>query len=182
MAIPTKVYQDTLGKVPQDIKPITLATIFVELARKDPDLVHNIIAAFIKEKKKIVEEGKLSPNSVPNHIKPIKVLLDSNKISLHWKSLYRLYPRKQATTNDRAYTREELQKMIEVAPDIIDKLIIEIFSSAGFRLESWNYFTWKDVVLFKNKDGSYKGCCTVGVQGRSRKLLDVYHTRSLQDT
>lgn len=83
MAIPTKVYHDTLGKVPQDTGPITLASIFVELARKDPDLVHNIIAAFIKEEKKIVEEGKLSPNSIPNHIKPIKVLLDSNKIPLH---------------------------------------------------------------------------------------------------
>lgn len=55
--------------------------------------------------------------------------------------------------------------MIEVAPDIIDKLIIEIFSSAGFRLESWNYFTWKDVILFKNKDSSYKGAALLVYRG-----------------
>ncbi len=91
-AIPTKVYQDTLGKMPQDTEPKTLASFFVELARKNLDLAYDIIAAFVKEKKKLVEQGNLNPNSLPNHIKPIKVLLDSNKISLHWKSLYMLYP------------------------------------------------------------------------------------------
>ncbi|MDE1763673.1 MAG: site-specific integrase [Thaumarchaeota archaeon] len=55
--------------------------------------------------------------------------------------------------------------MIEVAPDITDKMIIQIFSSGGFRLESWNYFTWKDVVFFKNKSGSYKGAALLIYRG-----------------
>jgi hypothetical protein len=32
-----------------------------------------------------------------------------------------------------------------------------MFSSGGFRLESWDYFTWQDVIFFKNDDGTYKG-------------------------
>ncbi|MGB6463923.1 MAG: hypothetical protein WBF38_06850 [Nitrosotalea sp.] len=154
MAIPTELYQNTLAKLPQDSDPSTAASFFVELARKNPDLANNIIATFIKEEKKLVDEKKLHPNSLPNHIKPIKVLLDANRIHTHWKSLHRLYPRKQTSSDDRAYTREELHKMIEVAPDITDNLIIQLFSSGGFRLESWDYFTWKDVVFFKNKNGS----------------------------
>lgn len=47
--------------------------------------------------------------------------------------------------------------MIKMSPDITDHLIIQIFSSAGFRVEAWNYFTWKDIIPFKNKDGTFKG-------------------------
>ncbi len=46
--------------------------------------------------------------------------------------------------------------MLEVTNDITDRVIILLFSSGGFRLESWDYFTWKDVVFFKDGD-SYKG-------------------------
>ena len=167
-AIPEKIYQDVLGEVPlqqESEKDAALAGLFVKLARKDAEIAGNIIAAFIKEKRKLVEEKKISPNTLPGHIKPIKVLLDANKVAIHWKSSYRLYPRASHSADDRAYTREEIQKMIEVAPDITDKLIIQMFSSGGFRLESWDYFTWKDVVFFKNKDNSYKGAALLVYSG-----------------
>ena len=154
--IPNKLYENAKVKIPKDKSPEEHAKCFVMLANKDSILAQNIIASFIKEEKKLVEEGKLNPNTLPNHIKPIKALLDANAVAIHWKSLYRLYPR-QKVTKDRAYTREELQKMIEASPDITDKLIIELFSSGGFRVEAWDYFRWKDIILFKNKDGTYRG-------------------------
>lgn len=157
LAIPGKLYQDTLGKIPQNSDPATLSGFFIELCRKDVELATNIIATFVKGQKRLVEENKLHPNSVPNQIKPIKVLLDANRIAVHWKSIRGLLPRGRPFSEDRGYTREELQKMIEVSNDLTDKLIIEIFSSAGFRVDAWNYFTWKDIIPFKNKDGSYKG-------------------------
>ena len=49
------------------------------------------------------------------------------------------------------------QKEPKFGGDITDKVIITLFSSAGFRLEVWNYFTWKDIKMFKNQDGSYRG-------------------------
>ena len=64
----------------------------------------------------------LSPNTFPSHVKPI----------------HRLYPR-GSVSKDRAYTKEELHNMIELAIDLTDKVIITVFSSAGFRLEAWNY-------------------------------------------
>ncbi|MCH7649343.1 MAG: site-specific integrase [Thaumarchaeota archaeon] len=155
-SIPDEIYKKNLGKIPEKDQ-IILAKFFVELAKQNTDLVTDIIATYIKEEKKIVESGQLRPGTLANHIKPIKVLLDANRIAIHWKSLYRLYPRKQAPTEDRAYTRHELQKMLEGAHDMTDKVIVTLFSSAGFRLEAWNYFTWNDIKLFKNKDGSYKG-------------------------
>ena len=152
-SIPDQVYEKKSKK--SDVKSIV--KYFVDLAKKNPDLAADIIATYIKEEKKLVESGLLSSGTLENHIKPIKVLLDANRIAIHWKSLHKLYPRKQSTTDDRAYTKSELQKMLEIARDITDKVIITVFSSGGFRLEAWNYFTWKDIKLFKNQDNSYKG-------------------------
>ncbi|MCH8833043.1 MAG: hypothetical protein IIA81_01985 [Thaumarchaeota archaeon] len=174
--VPVKLYQDTLCKTPKDQEPSTLASFFVKLSGKDPDLASNVIATFIKNERKFVESGEMSSNTLPNHIKPIRALLDANRIPIHWKSLNRLLPRRESKSNDRAYTRAEIQKMIEVAPDITDKLIILLFSSGGFRLESWNYFTWRDFVPFKNKDGSYKGGGLLVYRGDPEKLLDLYHS------
>jgi len=162
--VPNKIYQESIDVVPEDNSLEILAKLFVELARKDPNVVQNIIAAFIKEGKKIVESGELNPNTLPNHIKPIRTLLEANSVPLHWKSLHNLYPRPKKT-EDRTYTREELQRMIEASPDITDKLIIQLFSSGGFRLEAWDYFTWKDVIFFKNCNGSYKGAALLVYRG-----------------
>lgn len=163
--IPNQLYSDSLGKIPQDREPNTLATFFVDLARKDIDLASDVIAAYIKEDKKRVVSGELSSQTLPNHIKPIKTLLDANRIPIHWKSLNRLLPRRKSKSKDRAYTREEIQKMLEVTNDIVDKVIILLFSSAGFRLEAWDYLTWKDVIFFKNNDGSYKGASLLIYRG-----------------
>ena len=130
--IPNKIYQDTIDIFPADREIETLSSCFVKLAQNDTKLVQNIISAFIKEDKKLVESGQLNPNTLPNHVKPIRALLDANSIPIHWKSLHKLYPRPKIT-EDRAYTREELQRMVEASPHITDKLIIQLFSSGGFR-------------------------------------------------
>jgi hypothetical protein len=155
--IPNQFYINTLGKTPKDRDAKTLAKFFVELSRKDMDMCSDIIATYIKEDRKRVESGEISSQTIPNHIKPIKVLLDANRIPIHWKSLNKLLPRREAKSKDRAYTKDEIQKMLGVTNDITDKVIILMFSSGGFRLEAWDYFTWKDVIFFKNSDGSYKG-------------------------
>ena len=43
------------------------------------------------------------------------------------------------------------------AGDLVDKVIILMFSSVGFRVEAWDYFTWNDIVIFRNDDGTIKG-------------------------
>jgi len=163
--IPNQIYIDTLQKTPKDREATTLAKFFVELAKKDMDLASDVIAAFIKEDKKRVISGEISSQTIPNHIKPIKVLLDANRVPIHWKSLHKLLPRREAKSKDRAYTKEEIQKMLEVTNDITDKVLILMFSSGGFRLESWDYFTWKDVIFFKNDDDTYKGAALLVYRG-----------------
>ena len=122
--IPNQLYIDTLGKTPKNRDAKTLAKFFVDLAKKDMDKASDIIAAFIKEDRKRVDSGEISSQTISNHIKPIKVLLDANRVPIHWKSLHKLLPRREAKSKDRAYTKEEIQKMLEVTNDITDKVII----------------------------------------------------------
>lgn len=161
--IPEDLFKEE-GHAPVCQEVGTLARCFAGLAKKNPDLAKNIIAEYIKEEKKLVAENKLNPNTIPNHVKPIKSLLDANGIPIHWKSLHKMFPREQKS-DDRAYTKEELQRMIEVCSDITDKVIIQIFSSGGFRLGAWDYFSWKDVIFFKNPDGTYKGAALLVYRG-----------------
>ncbi len=85
------------------------------------DLASDIIATFIKEDKKRVGSGEINSQTIPNHIKPIKVLLDANRVVIHWKSLNKLLPRRESKSKDRAYTREKIQKMLKVSNCITDK-------------------------------------------------------------
>jgi len=110
--IPNQIYQDTLGEIPQDREIETLSKFFVEIARKNSDIATNIIEADIKEDRKRIDSGEISPQTLPNHINPIKALPDSNRVAIHWKSLTRLFPRitrgTMTETNDLHF-----QKMIK---------------------------------------------------------------------
>jgi len=192
--IPNQIYQENMSEIPQDRKPATLARFFVNLAKKSPDLASDIIAAYIKEDKKKVDEKILSAQTLPNHLKPIKVLLDSNRVAIHWKSLSKLLPRFERGSSDRAYTREEIQKMLKLSKDITDEIILLMFSSAGFRLEAWNYFTWKDIVFFRDEDhdGGFTGAALLVYRGdpesywtfvtpETCRVLDIYREKWKSD-
>ena len=71
-AISDEVYQKELGKIPADSEKPTLANIFGELARKNQEMVKNIIVAYIKKKRELVDKGIISSQTLPNYTNPIK--------------------------------------------------------------------------------------------------------------
>ena len=129
---------------------------FVNLIRKDPNVGKNTIKRYVMVLKLQIDDKKLNPNTSRNRLKPIKTLLRANEVDFSWFLIDKMMP-KETKSEDRAYTRAEIQKMIVQCEDITDKVIIIGFSAAGFRLEAWDYFTWSDVVFFRNEDGTYKG-------------------------
>ncbi len=132
------------------------ARLFVAVAKGNPEIGHGIIAEYVRLHKERVERGDLNPNTLRNLVKPIHALLDSNGAAIHWKSIYKMYPR-PVKTDDRAYSPDELQRMMEAGRDLTDKVILTVFSSAGFRVEAWDYLCWKDVTFFKHGDGAFEG-------------------------
>jgi uncharacterized protein YaaR (DUF327 family) len=61
-SIPDQVYENANKK--SDVKSIT--KYFVSLGKKNPELVTDIIATYIKEEKKLVEKGQLSSGTLEN--------------------------------------------------------------------------------------------------------------------
>ena len=133
-----------------------LAAAFTELASTNVKIAKAVIGAYVREMKAENEKGNLMPATMKNRLKPIKKLLKANDVEISWYLVDKSLP-KIGKSKDRAYTRLELQNMITKAIDITDKVIITSASSGGFRVEAWNYFTWGDLVIFYNDDGTPKG-------------------------
>ncbi len=145
--LPNSFYQQVFGKAP-DPTPDSKAEFFVRFCKKYPDKVFPILSQFLNIQIDRVECGEISPNTVPNYMKPLKVLFNQNDIPFNWKKVNKMYPREQIS-KDRAYELDEVQRMLAIAPTIIDKVILTIFASSGVRLEAWDYFKWEDVEIFR---------------------------------
>ena len=107
--IPNNIFEEYLGEPPKSREIEDLATSFTHLAKKDIKIIKSIIKSYIKEIKREVDSGTLSPNTVSNRIKPIKALLIANEIDISWKLINKTFPR-EVKSQDRAYTKEEIQK------------------------------------------------------------------------
>ena len=153
--IPDHIYQKSLESYPEPTDQ-SRAEFFVRFTKKFPKMGSNIIIEWVKIQKSRVELEEISANTVPNYFKPIKLLLEQNDVAIIWKKIYNMYPR-PTKSKDRSYTIGEIQSMIDVAPHIIDKVIITMHASAGFRLEAWDFFTWSDIVIFRNDNNVITG-------------------------
>ncbi|WP_428323954.1 tyrosine-type recombinase/integrase [Nitrosopumilus sp.] len=148
--IPDKIFEE------KKIDTTDKTEAFVTLVRDDVKLGKSIINAYVRELKKKVENEIISPARVLNLIKPIKALFVANDIDFSWKMIGKSIP-KPGKSKDMAYSREQLQMLMANATNLVDKVMITLCSSAGFRIEAWDYFTWEDVVFFYNDDNSLKG-------------------------
>lgn len=99
--------------------------------------IEALASAFTEIAQKNVKNAK---DIIQAYARNLKEQIENNKLS-------------PATVKNRLKPIKALMK----STDLTDKVIIVLFSSGGFRVESWNYFTWDDVVYFYNKDGSFKG-------------------------
>lgn len=152
--LPKEIFKDNLQKSGETVPELT--RLFVELSKKDIDLVKQIVKAYVREVKIKKETQNLKNSYIKNQLKPIVSLFNANEIDFSWKLINKGLP-KDEIPDDRAYTRDELRLLMLRACDVVDKIIIVLFSSAGFRLGAWDYFTWNDVIFFLNSDGSPKG-------------------------
>ncbi|MEK0352727.1 MAG: integrase [Nitrosopumilus sp.] len=148
--VPDKIYKDN------DIEFTDKTEAFVTLVRADVKVSKSIIKAYVRELKKKIDDDSISPSRVLNLIKPIKALFAANDIDFSWQKINKSIP-KPGKSKDKAYTREQLQMLMANSTNLVDKVMITLCSSAGFRVEAWDYFTWDDVVFFYNDDNSLKG-------------------------
>jgi len=82
----------------------------VNLSDKETDdLVFNYLVSL----KMRVDKSTLSPNSINAMMSPIQLFLEQNDISLNWKKIKRMYPRRAAPANQAPYHEEDGMRVIK---------------------------------------------------------------------
>ena len=71
-------------------------------------------------------------NSIKTYLAGVQSFLESNDIVLNWKKIAKYYP-EQVSNNLRAYTREEIAKLLSIA-DLRDRCLILLMASTGMRV------------------------------------------------
>lgn len=107
--------------------------------------VEDTILSFLDYQKERVYKGELSANTLQTFYAPIRAFCTVYQRDLpfiDWKGVSKTLPESQAYSNDRAPTREEIQKVIKY-PNRMVKPLILVMCSSGIRIGAWDYLKWK---------------------------------------
>ncbi len=75
-----------------------------------------------------------NPNSIPSKFQGIRHFCIMNKINLNWDIIHKMFPQKQKTQNLRAYTTEEIKKLLHNAKNLRDATLVHFLASTGTRI------------------------------------------------
>jgi hypothetical protein len=83
--------------------------------REDPRWFEDRFMDFIDFQLARVRKGEIAESTIPNYYKATKLFCEMNDIStsINWKNISRGLPRGKQAADDRAPTKEELQKLTE---------------------------------------------------------------------
>ena len=95
----------------------------------DPKEIHDKITGYIIKLKK---QGKAYP-SIAASIVPVKTYYQINGVTLNVKLIDKLLPENRRVKTDRAYTHQEISRLLEIA-DERSRVIILLLASSGIRI------------------------------------------------
>jgi integrase len=104
-----------------------------------PEQIKTMVLNYVIHLKKIAKQsvgkakrGEISVNSIKNYLVGIQSFLEFNEIMLNWKKIVKYCP-EEVSNNLRAYTRDEIAKLLSEA-DLRDRCLILLMSSTGIRV------------------------------------------------
>ena len=98
-------------------------------SEKDPRVIEQKIIEYIIFMKQL----KKSYFSIRNHISPVLAFYKINDIVLNVNKIVRYIPAKKRANRDRAYTYEEIQRLLETV-DVRMRAVILLLASTGMRV------------------------------------------------
>ena len=146
-----QVFFDFL-KLDGDIQ--TQSKTFVRQFKKDNedkrDLQKQLIR-FAGSQKERVSNKELSPSTVPNYFKAIKLFCQANNLDskVNWKIVSKSYPKGTQAADDRAPTLEEIQRLLEF-PDRRIKPLVLLLVSSGVRIGAFETLKWRHIIPLNN--------------------------------
>ncbi|TVP41182.1 site-specific integrase [Candidatus Nitrosocosmicus arcticus] len=129
--------------------------VFVNEFKKDNEddrLLQKKLLSFSRSQRERVDNKEISPSTVPNYFKAIKLFCQANNLSskVEWKLISKSLPLGFQASDDRAPTLEEIQKLLEFPDRRIKPLVLTLVSS-GVRIGAFETLRWKHIVPLNDK-------------------------------
>jgi hypothetical protein len=124
------------------------AKTFTERGKRQQDWVFTRVLRFAQTQKKRVATRQISPATLRNYIKAVKLFREMNDIVIAWKKITRGLPKARRFADDRAPTLDKISMIVEYPDHRIRPLVYTMVLS-GMRLEAWNYLRWDHNIISK---------------------------------
>jgi hypothetical protein len=89
------------------------------LIQLKPEEIKTMVLDYVIHLKKVAKQaagkakcGEISVNSIKSYLNGVQSFLDCNEIILNWKKIVKYYPEDVTNNSLRAYTKEEIAKLI----------------------------------------------------------------------
>ena len=139
---------------------------FEDLLKGDPRLLQSQIIDYIVD----LKEKGLSGYSINTRINSIKKFYESNDIDLRWKKIKGYIGAKRRIKKDRAYTYEEIRKILDKA-DERERVGIYLLLSSGMwigaintlkikHLQNIEQYNLYKITVYENEEEEYTTFCT----------------------
>ena len=125
---------------------------FCEFFKSRPAEVEDLVIRFILFQKERIDRKEITPGTLRNYLKALKLFCKMNRINIFWDMISRSLPKVKQSANDRIPSLEEIKKLIEY-PDRRVKPIVLVSLSAGIRVGAWDYMRWKHITPIMNESG-----------------------------
>ena len=152
-----------------------------ELLQADQKSIQRLIEDYVMYLK-----GKISPNSFTPQLAPVILFFQVNDINLNLIKIKKMYPDTVKKSGYGAYSREDIQSMLENTTKKRTKAIIHILSSTGCRAGALvglkmkdieDYENCKSVLFYAEDKEEYHGFLTP----EACKALDDYLLERIRD-
>lgn len=153
------------------------STEYEQLLKGDPRVIQSQIIEYVLHLRK---QNTLTGRSINTRLSAIQKFYETNDVELKWKKIKSYIGSRKKKMKDRAYTREEITKMLEKA-DQRERIVVLLMSSSGMRvgaipflkvrnLERIDKYSLYKITVYENEDEEYITFCTP----ECAKAIDSY--------
>ena len=152
-------------------------------ASMDVKMLQTMIEDYVMEKK----SKNLARSTIKTPLSALELFCDTNDLMLNWKKTRRLLPPQKKKSGSKAYTTEQVRKILEFTPDLRNKAIIHFVAASGVRIGALPELQirsvddmpggCKSIIIYEGEKEEYVTFLTP----EASKVLDEYLTRRQKD-